>query len=153
MVILSASKIFLMTVHLNKKITAALARPSLSKGEKVNSTELQYFKEFLLNQKSLILNKSTEFKSEAKIRGDSGCDEVEAVSNELSLNLAIHLHERDRSVLYQIEKALAKLEEGQYGVCEGCGEQIQPKRLKARPFTNLCIECAEELEDPRNYLN
>ncbi len=119
----------------------------------MNSTELQFFKEFLLNQKSSILNKSSEFKSEARIRGDSGSDEVEVVSNELSLNLAIHLHERDRSVLYQIERALAKLEDGEYGICEGCGADIQVKRLKARPFTNLCIECAEELEDSRHILN
>jgi DnaK suppressor protein len=119
----------------------------------VNSTELQYFKEYLLKQKGSILNKSNEFKTEAKIIAASSSDEVEVVSNELSLNLAIHLHERDRTVLYQIERALAKLEDGEYGICEGCGADIQVMRLKARPFTNLCIDCAEELEDRRHTLN
>jgi DnaK suppressor protein len=42
----------------------------------------------------------------------------------------------------RIERALAKLGEGTYGVCDGCGEPIAPKRLEAAPESVLCIECA-----------
>jgi DnaK suppressor protein len=40
------------------------------------------------------------------------------------------------------ERALAKLEEGTYGVCDDCGEPIAPARLRAAPDSVLCIECA-----------
>jgi DnaK suppressor protein len=67
--------------------------------------------------------------------------------------MSIHLHERDRSTLFHIERALSKMEEGKYGECESCGDLIEAKRLKARPFACLCIICQEEQEDPRNLLN
>ena len=42
----------------------------------------------------------------------------------------------------RIARALAKLAEGSYGVCDGCGEAIAPARLRAAPESVLCIECA-----------
>lgn len=119
----------------------------------MNATEINYFKSFLLSQKSSILNKTSEFKSESITQRDTILDEAETVSHEQSLSMSIHLHERDRSVLLQIEKALGKLENGTFGVCEACGDDIEQKRLKARPFACLCVVCKEEQEDPRNRLN
>ncbi len=46
----------------------------------------------------------------------------------------------------EIQRALEKLREGNYGVCEDCGEAISKRRLKARPFATLCIRCKECLE-------
>jgi len=119
----------------------------------MNETDLNYFKAYLLTQKSSILNKNNEFKNEQASAREVVSDEAEIAANDLSMSLSIHLHERDRSALYQIERALGKLDDGTYGQCESCGDQIETKRLKARPFTNLCIICKEEQEDPRNYLN
>lgn len=119
----------------------------------MNVTDLKYFKEYLLSQKGSILNKTSEFKSEQASANIGVADEAEVASNDLSNSMSIHLHERDRSVLVQIEKALSKLENGCYGDCESCGDVIEVKRLKARPFASLCIICQEEQEDPRIYLN
>lgn len=44
--------------------------------------------------------------------------------------------------LAEVERALAKLDEGAYGVCEGCGKQIGEPRLEAMPHTRYCIDCA-----------
>ena len=44
------------------------------------------------------------------------------------------------------EKALAKIEDGSFGTCEECGEEISVKRLEARPETTLCIRCKEDQE-------
>ena len=44
--------------------------------------------------------------------------------------------------LVEVEEALAKFEEGRYGRCEGCGEEIAPARLEAKPAARLCINCA-----------
>jgi len=118
----------------------------------MNVSDLNFFKAYLLSQKSSILNKNHEFKSEQASEREIVSDEAEIASNDLSMTLSIHLHERDRSALYQIERALSKLEDGTYGQCESCADHIDPKRLQARPFASLCIICKEEQEDPR-YLN
>jgi len=47
-----------------------------------------------------------------------------------------------RSSLQEIERALEKLDEGTYGICERCGKAISPDRLEAMPATALCIACA-----------
>ena len=48
--------------------------------------------------------------------------------------------------LNQVDLALARLDAGEYGLCESCGEQIGEKRLEALPYATLCIECAERAE-------
>lgn len=118
----------------------------------MNATDLSFFKAFLLDQKSGILNKTSEFKNEQALERTHVADEAEAASIDLTTNLSIHLHERDRMVLFQIDRALGKLEEGTYGQCESCSEKIGVGRLKASPFATLCVACKEEQEDPRNYL-
>jgi DnaK suppressor protein len=46
------------------------------------------------------------------------------------------------SGLARTERALAKLDEGSYGVCDRCGEEIAPRRLEAMPDSVLCVRCA-----------
>jgi DnaK suppressor protein len=116
-------------------------------------TDLHFFKSFLLNQKSSILNKTAEFKNEQREGHDKLTDEAELASADLTLNLSIHLQERDRSALLQIERALSKIAEGTYGQCESCGSLIDLRRLKARPFASLCIECMEEREETHHPLH
>ncbi|WP_347355726.1 TraR/DksA family transcriptional regulator [Bdellovibrio sp.] len=107
--------------------------------------ELQNLKESLLFQKSTILNKTHEFKEEQSSMA-AVADEAEAASQDISNNISIHLHERDRTALYAIERALGKIADGTYGQCEACTEIINARRLQARPFTALCIDCMEEQE-------
>lgn len=115
----------------------------------LTTTELENLKESLLFQKSSILNKSHEFKAEQSSVSTHG-DEAEIASQDVSNNISIHLHERDRVALYSIERALGKIADGTYGQCEACGEIIGARRLQARPFTALCIECMEEQESHSN---
>jgi len=115
----------------------------------MNSTELSAIRESLLAQKSAILNKTNEFKQEQSL-GVTVSDEAEAASMDVSNSISIHLHERDRSSLLMIERALGKISDGTYGQCESCRGHIGLRRLQARPFTSLCIECMEDQEDLRN---
>jgi DnaK suppressor protein len=111
--------------------------------------ELQTLKESLLTQKALILNKNHEFKEEQSSMS-AVAEEAEAASQDVANNISIHLHERDRTALYAIERALGKISDGTYGQCESCAECISARRLQARPFTALCIECMEEQESHSN---
>lgn len=115
----------------------------------MNSTELSAIRESLLSLKSAILNKTNEFKHEQSLTVTVS-DEAEAASIDISNNISIHLHERDRNSLFMIERALGKISDGTYGQCECCAGTIGIRRLQARPFTTMCIECMEDQEDLRN---
>ncbi len=49
-----------------------------------------------------------------------------------------------RESLTDVEAAIAKLDNGTFGVCEGCGQPIPPNRLEAKPAARLCMECASK---------
>lgn len=115
----------------------------------LTTQELETIKESLLFQKGQILNKSHEFKVEQSSI-ESVSEEAEAASQDVSNNISIHLYERERAALFAIERALSKISEGSYQCCELCGELIGARRLQARPFTALCIECMEEQESMRS---
>jgi DnaK suppressor protein len=119
--------------------------------EEVRTNELIAIRESLLSQKSTILNKTNEFKHQ-HLEAQPLSDESDAASKDVSDSISIRLHERDRTALYMIERALGKISDGTYGQCEGCGQSIGLKRLQARPFTSLCIECMEEHEDNQKTL-
>ena len=56
------------------------------------------------------------------------------------------LEENVERVLAQIDAALQRIDDGTYGVCENCGEQIPLERLEALPWTTLCIDCKRKQE-------
>ena len=68
-------------------------------------------------------------------------------SAEIDRNFMLRLKGRERKLLKKIDQALEKIEGGTYGICEACGEEINIKRLKARPVTTMCIECKTEQEE------
>ena len=61
-------------------------------------------------------------------------------------NWSLRLSDRDRRLIGKIEGALARLADGTFGTCSGCGKAIDPARLRARPVTDLCIACKTEAE-------
>ena len=119
----------------------------------MTSKDVTFFKNFLLAQKSALLNKTREFKSVELGPLENKGDDAEVASRDLSMKVSLHLVERDRMALLQIERALGKIYTGKFGQCESCSQLIEVKRLKARPFAAFCIDCMEEQEDPRHFLN
>jgi len=53
----------------------------------------------------------------------------------------------DRQLLAMVENALQRIRDGAFGECVSCGNEINPKRLEAVPWTRYCIECQEKLEN------
>ena len=74
--------------------------------------------------------------------GDSADVAFESGSEEMASQLA----ELDARELNQIERALLRLKQGTYGLCEACGCKIPVGRLNALPYTTLCIACQREME-------
>ena len=113
----------------------------------VNKKELKRFREILTNRRTEIL-KAAEVSKERGMgfSSDDLPDEVDLASSESDQSLNLRLRDRERVLFKKIEKALKKIDEGEYGTCERCGEDIDAKRLEARPVTDLCIRCKEEEE-------
>lgn len=61
-------------------------------------------------------------------------------------NWALRLRDRDRKLIGKIQEALARLDRGTFGTCTACGGAIGAARLRARPVTDLCIDCKTESE-------
>ena len=61
---------------------------------------------------------------------------------------SLALHRNEKWLLEQVERALARMDKGTYGICERCGEEIDFARLKAIPHATLCIRCQQHAESP-----
>jgi len=61
--------------------------------------------------------------------------------------LTLGLLEGEAKKLRSIDQALARIREGTYGLCEGCGKAIRKVRMKALPFAHQCIECQRREEE------
>ena len=116
----------------------------------MDSQDIEYFRELL-----------TSMLEEAQLKGDSTIEEL-TDSNEVFADPAdrataesdraftLRIRDRERRLIRKIQAALQRIEDGTYGICEECGEDISIPRLKARPVTRLCINCkARQEEDER----
>jgi DnaK suppressor protein len=56
------------------------------------------------------------------------------------------LHQNAKQLLTQVTDALERFEQGTYGLCERCGSEIDPARLKALPYATLCLHCQQRLK-------
>lgn len=94
----------------------------------------------------LIAEAKRTLDQEMVIEADERMDEVDQASSEYMQAFSFRLRGRERFLLGKIEHALKKMDEGEYGLCEECEEQISLKRLQARPEAQLCIQCKEAQE-------
>jgi len=81
------------------------------------------------------------------LKGDYGPGRGDPIVTSWERNLA--RRERAKSKLKELEVTLQRIEEGTYGVCEACGQAIEPERLAALPIATLCIACAHQRAQPQ----
>ena len=68
-------------------------------------------------------------------------DPTDRASLESNRNFTLRIRDRERKLIVKIKEALGRIDDGSYGKCEECGENISRERLEARPVTTLCIDC------------
>ena len=73
-------------------------------------------------------------------------DPSDRATAELEINYNLRMRERNKGLVRKIEQALEKIDNGTFGTCEECEEDIPEGRLKARPVTTLCIACKRKQE-------
>lgn len=108
---------------------------------------MEKFKKVLLQQKEdLLKNARKTLSGDIHLDPDDFPDEIDTASSEMNLAFQGRLRERERGLISKINQALDKIDDGVYGECESCGEQISLKRIQARPVAELCIDCKAEQE-------
>ena len=80
-------------------------------------------------------------KEKLQEKGDFGLGQGASTVYEWEMNLA--LRESAKAKIKSIQVALDRLDQGNYGLCEACGQQIDPDRLEILPHTTLCVQCAQ----------
>ena len=113
----------------------------------MNQKELKRYKKILEDSKiSLLQSAKKTLMEESNFDTDDLPDEIDLASSEYAQSMVFRLRDREKFLLKKIEKALLRIEDGTFGICERCEEEISAKRLEARPVTTLCIRCKEEQE-------
>lgn len=132
-----------------KKPVAAKPAPVAAKPVKT-AGKIPFKKEItqkLLASKAKILHEVTQkVKNESDVLKFEIGDIYDIASNERERELALMFGDRDREKLKEIEDALERLKDSTYGECEDCNEPIAENRLRALPFTRVCVECQSKQE-------
>ena len=113
----------------------------------MNKAQLKKFRSLLEEKREEIVRKAKQTLDEdMTLDADDLPDEMDLASSEYLQSFTFRLRGREKTFLDKINKALAKIDEGTFGTCEECGEEISLKCLEARPETTLCIRCKEDQE-------
>ena len=110
--------------------------------------DIERFRELLQKRRKTIVDLALNTRDTAAMTVDTSdlADEVDLAASETGQTLNMRLRDRELVLLKKIDGTLKKIEDGEFGICERCGEEVGIKRLKARPVAQLCIPCKEELE-------
>jgi DnaK suppressor protein len=113
----------------------------------MNKKDLDYFQNLLQNELDELLAKAGIAVGEligAVYTNEA--DPLDRATEEEARNNQLRIRGRESRLIGKIRKSLQAIDEGTYGICEGCEEPISIARLKARPVTSYCIDCKTKQE-------
>ncbi len=112
----------------------------------MNKEKLKKFKRIFETQRNNILFNDRIVREDFSVCVDDRYDEIDQATTDIEQSMRMRL--RNREVLYikKVDEALKRIDEGTFGECEECGEDIEMRRLEARPTATLCVFCKEEQE-------
>jgi len=108
---------------------------------------LAYFKDLLTERLTVLLIEAEKTVTGMTNDKDTFPDPTDRANLETDRNFLLRIRDRERKLILKIKEGLARIEDGTFGICEECGEEISEERLKARPVTTLCIDCKTKAEE------
>ncbi len=129
-----------------KNISSKEAETGIAKKLSPRDKRIHEIKKNLLAQRNTLLTEAEEALNELPgqtIYPDMG----DQASAEIDRSFMLRLRGREQRLLKKIEAAIEKIDTGLFGICDVCGEEIDIKRLEARPVTTMCIFCKTEQEE------
>lgn len=112
----------------------------------MNKKNLAEFKNLLNQQLESLLQDAGKTVSEMTEEKTNFPDPTDRASLESDRNFELRIRDRERKLINKIREALARIDDGTFGLCESCEEPIGVERLRVRPVTTLCIDCKTEQE-------
>jgi DnaK suppressor protein len=113
----------------------------------MNETDLKYFEEKLTEwKKDLMKEAGSTIEQSLNYKPTRQGDFGDLATIETDQNFLLRIRDRERKLIGKINRCLLQIKDGTYGLCESCGEEIDFKRLEARPVASLCISCKTEQE-------
>ena len=112
----------------------------------MDKTTLQEFKKLLNDQLAALHQDADRTVSEMTEDNQNFPDPTDRASLESDRNFELRIRDRERKLAAKIKQALDRINDGTFGLCESCEEDISTERLRARPVTTLCIDCKTEQE-------
>jgi DnaK suppressor protein len=116
-----------------------MTKAELSKFKKILETKRDELEQIVRKRDAITIEKSA--------------DALDEVQHAAERELAIRNLDRESQLLRSVRSALRRIEEGSFGICLHCEEEISPKRLAAVPWTSLCIQCQEQADRNREEGN
>ena len=108
--------------------------------------KLQNFRVLLDGKLGELLSEATKTVTGMTSHEETFADPTDRATLESDRNFTLRIRDRERKLIAKIKEAIERIENGTYGICEMCGEEISEARLKARPVTTLCIDCKTRQE-------
>ncbi len=112
----------------------------------LSDKQITILKDHLQAEAERLRNSFMEKKNEYLTENAENKDEVDSANDNILISTTMRFSKRDNFYHKKIMKALEKLDSHDYGMCEDCQAPISFERLKARPTSELCINCKEEQE-------
>ena len=108
--------------------------------------KLEIYRNLLFERMDNLLGTAGQTLDKLSSDVDLFADPVDRAMTESSNTIELRKRDRERKLLQKIKEAIQRTEDGTYGVCEECGEEISDSRLSVRPEATLCINCKEDQE-------
>lgn len=112
----------------------------------MEEAKLEFFRGMLQEEMRVLLEDAGKTVSEMTADTTNFPDPNDRATQESDRSFELRIRDRERKLLNKIREALERIDDGTFGTCDTCGEDISEARLKARPVTTLCIDCKMEEE-------
>jgi DnaK suppressor protein len=112
--------------------------------------DIEQFKKTLTNQLQELLIQASDTVSGMTITKENLPDPADRATIETDRNFMLRIRDRERLLAVKISKTILRIENGTFGICDKCEEEIAFKRLEARPVTTQCLDCKTKEETYEN---
>lgn len=113
----------------------------------MEAKDIQFFRDMLNSMLEEILQQGQATIDDMTETVEVYADPADRATAESDRAFTLRLRDRERKLIKKIQQALTRIEDGEFGVCVECGDDIGVPRLKARPMTTLCINCKSKQEE------
>lgn len=113
----------------------------------MDDKQIEYFRNILNERLDGLFNQAGQIVSELISQNGQEIEYLDQASQHTDQAMKLKIKSRESRLIKKVKQALERIDNGVYGICDECGEDISFKRLEARPVTTKCIDCKENEEE------